>query len=100
MKSVTEILIKPAISEKSQTLSEDLSKYVFEVHKKANKIQIKNAVEKMYGVNVKVVNTAILPGKSKVRQTKTGIAKGQTSSVKKAFVTLADGEAIDFYDNI
>lgn len=94
------VLIKPIITEKSEMLSEQYNQYVFLVNKKANKVEIKKAVEKMYSVAVDSVNTMILPGKTKVRYTKAGIQKGGTPSYKKAIVRLAEGEEIDFYADI
>ena len=82
------------------TLGEDMNKYGFLVHKDANKIQIKQAVEKMYGVSVESVNTMRYGGKMKSRFTKSGVITGKTKSYKKAIITLAEGEAIDFYSNI
>ena len=95
-----EILIKPIVTEKMTTLGEDLNRYGFLVHKDANKIQIKQAVEKMYGVSVSSVNTMIYGGKMKSRFTKSGVITGKTNSYKKAIITLAEGETIDFYSNI
>ena len=66
----------------------------------ANKIEIKEAVERIYGVNVERVNTMRYDGKEKTRYTKTKIISGRTSSYKKAIVTVADGEVIDFYSGI
>ena len=95
-----DILLKPIVTEKMTALSEKLNQYGFVVEKRANKIQIKQAVEEMYGVTVKSVNTMVYAGKSKSRFTKTGVIAGRTKSTKRAFVTLADGETIDFYSNI
>jgi len=95
-----DILIKPIVTEKMTEQAESLKRYGFVVARKANKIQIKNAVEEMYGVNVVSVNTMIYAGKAKSRFTRTGAITGRTNSVKKAIVTLADGETIDFYSNI
>ncbi len=95
-----QVLIKPIISEKSEILTEDLGKYSFVVNKLANKIEIKSAIEKLYGVNVAGINTIVMPSKSKVRNTKTGVQKGRVSSFKKAIVTLVDGEEIDFFGEI
>ena len=81
-------------------LGEDLNRYGFLVHKDANKIQIKKAVEKMYGVSVESVNTMRYGGKQKSRYTKSGIVTGKTRSYKKAIITLAEGETIDFFSNI
>lgn len=95
-----DILIKPIVTEKMTTLGVDLNRYGFLVHKNANKIQIKLAVEKMYDVSVESVNTMRYGGKAKSRFTKSGIITGKSKSFKKAIVTLAEGETIDFYSNI
>jgi len=95
-----DILIKPIVTEKMTTLGEDLNRYGFLVKKDANKIQIKKAVEKMYGVSVESVNTMRYGGKEKSRFTKSGVITGKTKSFKKAIITLAEGETIDFYSNI
>jgi len=95
-----DILIKPIVTEKMTTLGEDLNRYGFLVKKDANKIQIKQAVEKMYGVSVESVNTMRYGGKEKSRFTKSGVITGKTKSFKKAIITLAEGETIDFYSNI
>jgi len=95
-----EILLKPIVTEKMTAQGENLNRYGFIVNKRANKIQIKKAVEEMYGVTVEAVNTMRYGGKSKSRYTRTGMLHGKTASFKKALVTLAEGEAIDFYSNI
>ena len=94
------IIIKPVISEKSENLSDKVNQYTFIVDKKANKIQIKNEVEQLYGVQVQRVNTMIMPGKAKSRSTRSGITKGMKSSYKKAIVTVVEGEMIDLYGEI
>ncbi|WP_367391154.1 50S ribosomal protein L23 [Lewinella sp. LCG006] len=94
------ILIKPLITEKAETLSEGLNKYSFVVAKGANKVEIRKAVQDMYGVNVTSVNTAIMPGKAKNRTTKSGVLKGRVAAYKKAVVTLVEGEEIDFFGDI
>lgn len=94
------ILIRPIITEKMTALGEKLNRYGFIVNKEANKVQIKNAVEELYGVDVESVNTMNVAGKNKSRYTKTGLISGKTSATKKAIITLADGETIDFYSNI
>ncbi len=94
------IIIKPVITEKMTDLGEKLNRYGFIVHKKANKLQIKKAVEDLYGVDVDSVNTMNFSGKIKSRFTKSGAITGRTSAYKKAIVTLAEGETIDFYSNI
>ena len=95
-----EILIKPIITEKMTTQGEKLNRYGFVVDRSANKVQIRQAVEKMYGVKVESVNTQQYVGKVKTRNTTRGIAVGRVNRSKRAFVTLKNGEAIDFYANI
>ncbi|NND76590.1 MAG: 50S ribosomal protein L23 [Flavobacteriales bacterium] len=94
------ILIKPIISEKSETLTDDLNQYTFMVAKTANKVEIRKAVEKMYGVSVDSVNTLRTPGKAKSRNTKSGVVKGKVSSYKKAIVKLSEGEEINFFGDV
>ena len=94
------ILIKPVITEKMTDESEKYNRFGFIVDRRANKLEIKDAVEKMYGVSVEKVRTMIYPGKAKSRNTKGGVISGRTSSYKKAIVDVADGESIDFYSNI
>lgn len=94
------IIKKPVITEKMTAISEKLNRYAFIVDKRANKIQIKEAVEKLYGVKVTAVNTMNYEGKSKSRYTKSGVITGKVSDSKKAIVTLAEGETIDFFSNI
>jgi large subunit ribosomal protein L23 len=94
-----DILIKPLVTEKVTSLNEK-GRYGFVVDKNANKVEIKKAVEKMYGVNVEKVTTMRYPGKEKVRYTKTKIMTGKSNSYKKAIVKLVDGEVIDFYSGI
>jgi large subunit ribosomal protein L23 len=95
-----EVLKKPLITEKTSAQSESAGKYTFLVEKKANKVEIKKAVEKMYGVNVEEVNTSVMPSKPKNRNTKTRIISGRKGSYKKAVVKVAQGETIDFYNEI
>lgn len=93
------ILKRPLVTEKVSALNEK-GKYGFIVDAGANKVEIKVAVEKQYGVNVAKVNTMSVMGKKKTRYTKTGILSGRRPSYKKAIVTLAQGEVIDFYSNV
>lgn len=93
------ILKRPLVTEKVSSLNEK-GKYGFIVDAAANKVEIKQAVEKQYGVNVEKVNTSNVMGKLKTRYTKTGILSGRRPSYKKAIVTLAEGEVIDFYSNV
>jgi large subunit ribosomal protein L23 len=95
------IIIKPIITEKMTKISEKFpTRFGFVVEKKANKIEIKKAVEELYGVKVIDVNTINYSGKVKSRYTKAGFLTGRTNHFKKAIVTLAAGETIDFYSNI
>ena len=87
-----EILKKPLLTEKIAILTEKLNRYAFKVDHRANKIQIKGAVEAMYGVNVTAVNTMKYEGKLKSRNTKAGSVSGRPSKFKKAIITLKDGE--------
>jgi len=94
------IIIKPIITEKMTSVADKLNRYGFVVAKNANKVEIRTAVEKMYGVSVDSVNTQRYVGKRKVRYTKSGVAEGRANAHKKAIVTLKSGETIDFYSNI
>ena len=94
------IIIKPIVTEKMTVQGEKLNRYGFIVDRDANKIQIKAAVEQMYNVNVASVNTLNYHGKKKSRFTKAGILKGRENHYKKAYVTLAGEDKIDFYSNI
>ena len=94
------ILVKPLINEKSEIISDTLGKYTFIVDKKANKIEIRKAIEEMYGVDVQTVNTMIMPAKERSRFTKTGVMKGRTSVYKKAIITLEEGDEINFYGEV
>jgi large subunit ribosomal protein L23 len=95
-----EVLRKPLLTEKVAQLTEKLNRYAFIVDPRANKIQIKAAIEKMYGVNITDVNTMRYVGKLKTRNTKAGAVSGRSAAYKKAIITLKDGETIDFYSNI
>jgi large subunit ribosomal protein L23 len=93
------VLKKPLVTEKVSALNEK-GKYGFFVDIKANKVEIKKAVEKQYGVTVESVNTMSVMGKLKTRYTKAGVLSGRQQNYKKAIVTLAQGEVIDFYSNV
>ena len=94
------ILIKPIITEKATANSEVNNCYTFEVNTKANKVEIKKAVEAVYGVSVEKVRTINVRPDRRTRYTKTGIQHGKTNAVKKAIVQLAEGEMIDLYSNM
>ena len=95
-----EILIKPLITEKMSADTDKTNSYGFVVALGANKIEIKKAIEQEYNVSVTSVRTLRVDGKAKQRFTETGVVKGRTNSYKKALVSIAEGENIDFYDNI
>ena len=94
------IIKKPVITEKMTDQSEKYNRFAFVVDRKANKIEIKKAVEEMYDVVVDSVRTMVCIGKKRVRGTKSGMIVGKTSTYKKAIVTLTEGDSIDFYSNI
>jgi len=94
------ILIKPIITEKMTNDSELNNRYGFVVAKKANKVEIKKAVENSYGVSVEAVRTMNYPVKRTTKFTKTGVVSGMKGAYKKAIVQIAEGDNIDFYSNI
>jgi large subunit ribosomal protein L23 len=94
---LSDVLIKPVLSEKANKLSEKNNRYTFVVDRKANKLEIKKAVEEFYGVQVESVNTWVIPSKLKSRYTKAGFVTGRKPAKKKALVTIAEGETIDLY---
>lgn len=94
------ILLKPIVTEKMTSQGDKFNRYGFIVAKNANKIEIKKAVEELYGVTVESVNTMRYAGKVKTRYTKSGVMTGKSAAAKKAVVTLAEGNTIDFYSNI
>ena len=94
------ILIKPVITEKATMDSEVNNRYTFVVDNRTNKVEIKKAVEATYGVSVEKVRTMNVRPDRKTRYTKTGVVTGKTSAVKKAIVQVAEGDTIDFYNNI
>ena len=94
------IIVKPVITEKMTAQGEKMNRYGFVVDKTANKVQIKKAVEKLYGVTVEAVNTQNYIGKMKSRNTTQGVTVGRVHQLKKAIVTLKEGDTIDFYANI
>jgi large subunit ribosomal protein L23 len=95
-----EILVKPIITEKMTAQAEKLNRYGFVVDKRANKLEIRAAIEKMYNVKVDSVNTQQYVGKVKTRNTTRGVAIGRVNRNKKAIVTLKKGEVIDFYASV
>ena len=94
------IIKKPVITEKMTNDSEKFNRYAFVVDRKANKIEIKKAVEQQYDVVVDSVRTMVCIGKKRVRGSKSGMIVGKTSTYKKAIVQLSSSDSIDFYSNI
>jgi large subunit ribosomal protein L23 len=94
---LSEVLIKPLLTEKANAQQESLRRFAFKVARQANKLEIKKAVEEFYGVTVVDVNTSVSPGKNKTRYTKKGFISGVKPAFKKALVTVAEGETIDLY---
>jgi large subunit ribosomal protein L23 len=94
---LSDVLVKPRITEKINLQMERSGRYTFAVGKQANKLEIKKAVEEFYGVKVADVNTMVVPAKNKTRFTKTGLLSGRKPSYKKAVITLAKGETIDLF---
>ena len=95
-----DIQIKPIVTEKATAYSEKQNCYTFAVSPDANKFQIKDLVEKLYNVRVDKVNICNYAGKRKQRYTKTGLIRGRKDAFKKAYVTVAEGQKIDYYSNI
>jgi large subunit ribosomal protein L23 len=91
------ILLRPVITEKAEKLSSKRNQYTFMIGKDANKIEVAKAIEKTYNVSVESVNTAMMPGKAKARNTKTAVLKGRKPSYKKAMVTLKAGDEINIF---
>ena len=88
------------LSEKVNRLSEKYNRYTFVVNRKANKLEIKKAVQEFYGITVESVNTINVPSKVKQRNTKAGLLTGRKPAKKKAVVTVAEGDTIDLYGNV
>jgi large subunit ribosomal protein L23 len=97
---LSEVLIRPILTEKANAQQEKLRRYAFKVNRKANKLEIKKAVEDFYGITVVDVNTVVVPSKARSRSTKAGLITGRKPGYKKALVTVAVGESIDLYSNI
>ena len=95
-----EIIFKPVVTEKMTANTEKSNRFGFLVNGNANKIQVKEAIEKLYNVTVTDVNTMNYSGKKKSRNTKSGVVSGVTNSFKKAIVSVKQGDTIDFYSNI
>jgi large subunit ribosomal protein L23 len=97
---LSDVLVKPIVTEKSNKLTDTRKTYAFRVDRKANKLEVKKAVEEFYGVTVTEVNTVVVPAKAKSKFTKAGFISGRKPAYKKAYVKVAEGETIDLYSNI
>ncbi len=100
MVDIRKIIFKPVITERTTILKEADNKFVFEVDPRANKREIKEAVEKLFSVTVKQVRTSVLRGKTKTTFMRGGRFTGRRADRKKAYVTLAKGENIDIFDQV
>ena len=94
------VLIKPIVTEKMTKITDQFNRFGYLVRPEANKLEIKKEIEALYNVTVVDVNTMNYAGKNKSRYTKAGFVQGRTNAVKKAIVTLKEGDTIDFYSNI
>ncbi len=95
-----QVLIRPLITEKMSDLTADQSNYGFLVNPKANKIEIKRAVEEKFNVHVLDVRTINHPGKTKTQFRKSGRFTGKTAKYKKAIIKLREGETIDLFEEV
>ncbi len=93
-----EIIIRPVDTEKTRYQASDLGQYTFEVHRGANKIEIKRAIEAIYGVDVVTVNTMVMPAKVTRRYGRRRVVR--RSPWKKAVVTLAEGQRLDVFEGV
>ncbi len=100
MKDVREIILEPMITEKALRLKDEANQYVFKVDSRANKIEIENAIASRFNVQVKSVRVVNVKGKPRQRFTRRGKVSGFTSSYKKAYVTLAEDNSLDFLENV
>ena len=100
MKDPREIIVQPVLTEKALRLKDNRNQYIFKVAIHANKIEIKNAIEKRFSVTVESLRTAVVKPKPRQRFTRSGRVSGYTSQWKKAIVSLKEGDKMDFLDNI
>jgi len=94
---LSDVLVEPVITEKVNLQMERSGRYTFVVGRQSNKLEIKKAVEEMYGIRVADVNTMVVPAKNKTRFTKAGLLSGRKPAYKKAVVTLVEGDTIDLF---
>lgn len=96
---MNQIIKKPVITEKAMNLQSQ-RQYVFEVHPDANKIQIRNAIQEMFDVDITSIRTVRIKGKNKVRMTRKGMMRGKTALKKKAYITVKEGQEIEIVSSI
>ena len=92
--------IKPVVTEKANAISEKGNRYTFKVSPDMSKAQIVALIEELYDVKVTGISTMNYDGKKKQRYTKSGLLRGKVAAFKKAIVTIAEGQTIDFYSNL
>lgn len=100
MKGIERIILKPVITERSTLLKETSNKFVFEVDRRANKREIRLAVEKLFNVKVRDVKTSMIHGKPKTTFMRAGRFTGKRPDRKKAIVKLSQGDLIDIFDQV
>jgi large subunit ribosomal protein L23 len=93
------IIIRSILTEKSSRLQSKSNQYTFEVHRKANRIEVAKAFKAMYGVEPASVNTMVMPAKAKNRNTRAGVIRGRVSAYKKAIVSLNEGDTIELFSS-
>ena len=93
-------MIKPVVTEKANAISEKGNRYTFKVSPEMSKSQIIALIEELYDVKVTGISTMNYDGKKKQRYTKSGLLRGKVAAFKKAIVTIAEGQTIDFYSNL
>lgn len=93
-------MIKPVVTEKANAISEKGNRYTFKVSPQLDKAQIVALIEELYDVKVTGISTMNYDGKKKQRYTKSGLLRGKVAAFKKAIVTVAEGQTIDFYSNL
>ena len=100
MKDPRTVVLEPILTEKALNLKDQHQQYVFKVDRNANKIEIKNAVQKRFGVRVTEIRTVNVKGKQRQRFTRRGRVTGFTAAYKKAIVRLAEGDKLEFLENM
>lgn len=100
MKDPRLVILEPILTEKALRLRDSNNQYLFKVAASANKIDVKRAIQKRFSVKIKSVQVVNVKGKPKQRMTKQGRVSGYTPRFKKAIVSLAEGESMDFLETV